>query len=266
MVRRSAAEATSWITRIRPTNVGTLRVIYYHRIDDEDHRSCVSPAAFANQMSFLRNEGWQPFSLGEVAEHLDAQRAFPEKAVAVTFDDGFRDNFTTALPILEREKIPATIFLTTDYIGTRDLPVLRDRRGVPPLDWDQVRGLARAGIDLGAHTLTHPSLPDLDDDRLDREIRECRARIEEETGIRPEAFCYPRGDFDARVQEAVRRAGYSLALTTLPGCVRNDSGRYALHRTFIARDDRLRDFSHKLDGAFDHLHTLRQAWTRARLS
>jgi peptidoglycan/xylan/chitin deacetylase (PgdA/CDA1 family) len=264
LLRRSAAEASFWLGRLSPNPTGLLRVVYYHRIDNEDHRSCVTPRAFAEQMAFLRTEGWKPLSLAAVAVHLGSGEPFPERAVAITFDDGFKDNFTEALPVLQREEIPATVFLTTDFIGTDELPVLRDRSGIAPLDWEEVRQMVSAGIDLGAHTLTHPSLPELDDAGLEHEVLACRDKIERETGLRPATFCYPRGHFDERVEACVRRAGYQLALSTLPGPVHPGDAPLRLKRTFIARDDRLRDFSHKLDGSFDRLHALRQGWSRMR--
>lgn len=266
MLRRSAAEASSWLQPRGVSTRGELRIIYYHRIDNEEHRSCVSVNAFAEQMALLRSEAWTILTLKQVAEHLSAKKPFPDRALAVTFDDGFEDNYTAALPILQKEEIPATVFLTTDYIGTDELPVLRDRRGISPLNWEQVRAMAAGGVQLGAHTLTHPSLNAISSEMMVHEIRECRARIQEETGVWAEDFCYPRGHYNEAVENAVREAGYSTALTTRPGIVSPDDTPFTLRRTFIARDDRLRDFSHKLDGSYDRLHALKQAWGRLRAS
>jgi peptidoglycan/xylan/chitin deacetylase (PgdA/CDA1 family) len=256
--RALAREAVGALRALRPARPGTARVIYYHRVDDEPHRSCVSRAAFAEQMRFLREEGFHLVPFSALRAHLDAGRPFPERTVSVTFDDGFADNYTNAFPVLARESVPATIFLTAAFIGGPELPVLRDRAGVPPLDWQQVAEMARHGVEFGAHTLTHPSLPTLGDAELEREVVGSRALIVERTGLAADAFCYPRGEFDARVKEAVRAAGYRLACTTLPGCVTPDTHPYSLRRTFIARDDSLRDFAHKLAGSFDLLHAVRQ--------
>ncbi len=264
IVRRSAAEASSWISAASGPPAGHLRIIYYHRIDDEEHRSCVSIKAFAEQMAFLRNEGWNVLTLKQVAHHLTTGSNFPERAIAVTFDDGFRDNYTAALPILQKHEIAATVFLTTDFIGASELPVLRDRSGVEPLDWDEVRAMAAAGVQLGAHTMTHPSLDQLPAEAMNSEIRECRTRIQEETGVWAEDFCYPRGHYNEVVENAVREAGYQTGLTTRPGMVTPGDPPFTLRRTFIARDDRLRDFSHKLDGSYDRLHALKQTWGRLR--
>ena len=254
-----ARESLGVLLALKPRRSGTARVIYYHRISDDDHRSCVQPAAFAEQMRYLRSEGYRPLPFGEMRNYLDEGRPFPEGAVAVTFDDGFADNYSGAFPVLARESIPATIFLAAAYIGGRDLPVLRDRSGVPPLGWDQVTEMARGGVEFGAHTLTHPSLPALSDEDLEREVRGSRNLIEERLGRAIDTFCYPRGEFDSRVKAAVRDAGYRLACTTLPGCVTPATHPFSLRRTFIARDDTLRDFAHKLAGTFDLLHSARQA-------
>jgi peptidoglycan/xylan/chitin deacetylase (PgdA/CDA1 family) len=259
---RTLAVETAALTRhLRPAPSGTVRILYYHRIDDEDHRSCVTPQAFADQMAFLRQEGFQLLPLAAVRAHLDERRPFPERSAIVTFDDGFADNYTRAFPILDREGVPATIFLTAKFIGTGELPVLRDRSGLKPLTWEQATEMARHGIELGAHTLSHRSLTELDDAEVRHELSGSRSEIEQQTGARVRTFCYPRGHFDARVKGLVREAGFDLACTTLPGCVEPANDAFTLRRTFIARDDNLRSFRHKLEGSFDLLHAARQRWS-----
>jgi peptidoglycan/xylan/chitin deacetylase (PgdA/CDA1 family) len=256
--RRLASEAMHLARALKPARPGTARVIYYHRIDDEQHRSCVAPRAFAEQMAHLKSEGWNVMSLAAMREHLDAHRPFPERTVAVTFDDGFADNYATAFPVLAKHALPATIFLAAGYIGGDDLPVLRDRSGIKPMTWAQVEEMARHGIAFGAHTMTHRSLTELAPDEIEREVVESRDVVAARVGAPVETFCYPRGHFDERVKQIVRDAGFRIACTTLPGCVTPDTHPYSLRRTFIARDDSLRDFARKLDGSFDLLHAARQ--------
>ena len=262
-VRLFAREALGALRRAVPAPRGSLRIVYYHRIDDERHRSCVAPSAFAEQMRLLRSEGFRVLPLGAVAEHLEARRPFPERSVAITFDDGFADNHRNAFPVLSREGLPATIFLATGYVGGEELPVIRDRSGLRPLDWPQVDEMARHGIEMGAHTVSHPELPGLDDSSLRREIRDSKEAIEERIGRKVESFCYPRGRFDDRVEQEVAAAGFRLACTTLPGVVAPEAAPLRLRRTFIARDDGPRDFLHKLAGTWDALHAARQ-WVGRR--
>jgi len=256
--RRIASDALHLARRVKPARSGTARVIYYHRIDDEQHRSCVAPRAFAEQMAWLLHEGYRVLPLAALRAHLDAHSPFPERTVVVTFDDGFADNYANAFPVLAGLGIPATIFLAAGFMDGPELPVLRDRSGLAPLTWTQVCEMARSGVAFGAHTISHRSLPGLPSDELKREIEGSRDLIAQRTGAPVDTFCYPRGHFDETVKQAVRDAGFRIACTTMPGCVTPDTHPFSLRRTFIARDDSLHDFERKLDGSFDLLHTVRQ--------
>ncbi len=230
------------------------RVLYYHRIDEELHRSCVTPRAFREQMQFLRNSSYRIVPLGTLLRAFEAGEEFAPRTVAVTFDDGFADNYENAFPVLAELGIPATIFVTTAALGST-LSVLRERPGaLPALTWDQVREMLRGPISIGSHTLTHPHLTRISSDALRRELIRSRDVITAETGVETELFCYPHGDMNARVRDAVRLAGYRLACSTYPGPVTLASDPLAVPRTFIARDDTLADFARKLSGAYDYLH------------
>ena len=230
------------------------RVLYYHRIDDELHRSCVTRRAFREQMQYLRNSSYRIVPLGTLMRAFEAGEEFAPRTVAVTFDDGFADNYENAFPVLAELGIPATIFVTTAALGST-LSVLRERPGaLPALTWDQVREMLRGPITIGSHTLTHPHLTQISSDALRRELIRSRDVITAETGVATDLFCYPHGDMNARVRDAVRLAGYRLACSTYPGPVTLASDPLAVPRTFIARDDTLADFARKLSGAYDYLH------------
>jgi peptidoglycan/xylan/chitin deacetylase (PgdA/CDA1 family) len=229
------------------------RIVYYHRIDDEMHRSCVAPRAFRDQMRFLVDAGYHVTSLADLGRAVSAGTALPPRTVAVTFDDGFADNYEHAYPVLAELGLPATIFVTVGMMGGT-LDVLRGHHGLPALTWSQLREMLSGRISVGSHTLTHPWLTRLVPETLNDELARSRATIAAETGVATDLFCYPHGDFDARVREAVGRAGYRVACATSPGPVTGASDPLALPRTFVARDDTVADFARKLSGAFDVLH------------
>jgi peptidoglycan/xylan/chitin deacetylase (PgdA/CDA1 family) len=244
------------------------RVLYYHRIDDELHRSCVAPEAFRAQMTLLRDRGYRVVPLADLGRGLAAGERFAPGTVAITFDDGFGDNYERAFPVLRALGLPATVFVTTGAVG-RGLRVLRDRPGeLPALTWAQIREMQAGGVAIGSHTVSHPHLTRLPADALTRELAESRTAIAAETGVGTDLFCYPHGDENAAVRAAVRAAGYRIAVSTRPGAVTADSDPLALARTFVARDDTLADFERKLAGAFDVLHHgvqwLRRGWRTAR--
>lgn len=266
VLRRALGAGLGAAARLRGSRA-EARIIYYHRIDDELHRSCVTPAAFREQMRFLCDHGYRVVPLAELARGLGGE-GFASGTVAITFDDGFADNYTHAFPVLRELGLPATVFVTTGAVGG-GLRVLRDRPGdLPALTWAQIREMQQGGITIGSHTVSHPRLTQLAPEARARELAESRAAIAAETGVAPEFFCYPHGDEDAAVRAAVRAAGYRLAVATRPGPVTPASDPFALARTFIARDDTLADFERKLAGAFDVLHHgvqwLRRGWRSAR--
>ena len=194
------------------------RILYYHRVDDDDHRSCVRPEQFLQQMSYLSAHGSHVITLDRLYHSLLSGQTLPARSVVLTFDDGFADNYTQAYPILRRFGFPATIFLTVGFIGTSALPVLSGpHRPARPLTWQQVDEMGRHGITFGSHTLTHPSLPRLGEAELRREVYDSRRLLEEKLAHDIQFFCYPKGEFTSPVKAVVQEAGYAGACSVSPG-------------------------------------------------
>jgi peptidoglycan/xylan/chitin deacetylase (PgdA/CDA1 family) len=204
---------------------------------------------FTAQVEWLKNH-YRVIPLGELVSRLTSGRSVRGLAT-ITFDDAYAGALTVAWPLLRTLGLPATVFVVADAPEHRSLfwwdhpavtrgngagsrerrllslggdarRVLEDAgamalRDVPvthlPADWPLITGQAAAGLDLGAHTLSHRTLTTLDDAELARELGDAGTLIEERTGIRPVAFSYPYGIWDARVRDAVRRAGYRSAVT-----------------------------------------------------
>jgi peptidoglycan/xylan/chitin deacetylase (PgdA/CDA1 family) len=246
----TAAGAAMRLAGREPDAAARARILYYHRIDDEWHRSCVTPRAFREQMQYLGDAGFQVVPLAALA----STRSLGPRAVALTFDDGFADNYERAFPVLAERGLPATIFVTVGAVGGA-LRVLRDRpEPLPALTWAQVREMLAGPITIGSHTLSHPHLTRLEPAAVQEELVRSREIIRSETGVATELFCYPHGDESETVRAAVAQAGYRLACSTRPGAVSSASDLLRLPRTFVARDDSLADFRRKLAGAYDVLH------------
>jgi peptidoglycan/xylan/chitin deacetylase (PgdA/CDA1 family) len=165
----------------------------------------------------------------------------------VTLDDGFADNYSEAFPILQRYRIPATIFLAVNAVGGENRWMADD--GYPRrrmLSWTQIREMQQAGIGFGSHTLNHPRLSTLDRESAGTEIRESKRTLERRLGVKVEHFAYPYGDLCGETVELVREAGYALACTIRPGFNRSDVDPLLLRRVEAYGTDSGRGLLRKL--------------------
>lgn len=236
------------------------RVLAYHGVDDRNEPALnfdgfhVHPDLFERHLRTLKGH-YHVVSLRSLATCFSEGRPPPRGAVAITFDDGYRNNRTLAAPLLKKYQLPATFFITTGFIdgliqpwwfrlrqaGLKDVVsreaalkrMSADERerslgelGIPPalpypmLTWDDVRMLARDGHDIGAHTVTHVSLAHESPEIVAAEVERSIARIEEMTGIRPSLYSYPYGEpvhFTPALLRTVRDAGCIGAVTTVEG-------------------------------------------------
>jgi len=183
------------------------------------------------------SRAYTPVSLLQIAQHLQGGTPFPPRAVAVTFDDGYGDNYENAYPVVQEYRIPATIFLATQFIGTGEIPPWEKGcyTGDKPLmlSWQQVREMSAGGISFGAHTLTHPFLTRIPRQQARAEIDLSKDVIEQQIGKPVTLFAYPSGDFNADVIGMIKRAGYAAAVSILPGYIRGHDDVHALRRNLI---------------------------------
>ena len=161
----------------------------------------------------------------------------PAKPIVISFDDGYRDNYENAYPILRKYNIPATFFLTTGFIGTGQIPrwdkaYYNDGKNLM-LSWQQVREMRGYGITFGSHTLTHPFLTRISRKQAQKEICLSKDIIEQKTGMPITTFSYPSGNFDSDIKQIVKEAGYSAAVSTIPGYNSTHDDVHALKRNVI---------------------------------
>ena len=186
-------------------------------------------------------------SLGEVVEVVGGIRAVPERAVALTFDDGYRDFLEDVAPVLEEYGFSATIFLVADRVGETN--AWDARHGDPPrrlLSWKEAGDLALRGIELGSHSRTHRPLPDLPDEALHEEIAGSKAILEDQLGLEVKHFSYPHGLFDGRCLDLLKAAGYQSACADIRGGNHAGVDPFRLRRSLITCHETRWSFAFKL--------------------
>ena len=195
----------------------------------------VRPALFAGQMALLRLLGYRGVSMHEAMPCLQGE-APQEKIVAITFDDGYEDTLTLALPILKRYGHTATCYAVSQRIGEHNRWDADEIRAVKPLmTARQLQQWLAAGMEVGAHSRTHPHLPACSDSELEAEVLGCKAELEARLQCPVTQFCYPYGSFDPRAVEAVRRAGFVGATTTRRARARAGDDLFTLPRIMVGR-------------------------------
>lgn len=242
-----------------------LRVLFYHRVNPYhfaelgpvSREITVSPAAFEEQLRWLRERGYKSLNTAQWGELLARGIAdLDEKTIAITFDDGYEDNLLWAAPLLQQYGFAATVFPVADFLGreTGDVWPHADPPGLGKfLSPAQVGELAAYGVGIGSHTSTHPMLARVSDEQVRRELQDSRALLERVGGTTVDLLVYPAGDFDARTEEAAAKAGYAASFTTIPGINSALDRPHALRRTEVSASDSFFIFRMKMRGALDWL-------------
>ena len=198
----------------RPAKKGLLALMYHHightEKTDEQYPFTIPPQQFEKQLDLLAKHGFTPIGINTLEEVRQTGKPLPEKPVLLTFDDGYQDAFTALFPILQKRRIPAVIFLITDYIGKKE----------GYLTWEQVYQMKQSGlVDFGSHTCGHLRLRSLEEKDILYQLTESKKVLEEKLNVPCLAFCYPfgAGGFDKRVRPLVFQAGYAYDFSTKPG-------------------------------------------------
>jgi peptidoglycan/xylan/chitin deacetylase (PgdA/CDA1 family) len=199
----------------------TLPVYYYHRVgpfrDGAPPKMNVAPEAFREHMSVLARRA-HPVPIGDLVACVLEGRPIPRGAVAVTFDDGYKDLMEHALPVLREFKIPAAFFIVSGGVGGTDSWVAIDRLPREPvMSWDDLKTLRDAGMTIGSHSATHTPFDGLGGDALRAEIAGSREKLQAGLGIPIRHFAYPQGRFTPEAEAEVARAGYQSGWATRKG-------------------------------------------------
>jgi peptidoglycan/xylan/chitin deacetylase (PgdA/CDA1 family) len=228
-------------------------VLCYHAVSETWQAPLsVTPRSLEEHLELVLERGYRGSTFTEAV--LDPP--FP-KTVAITFDDAFLSVLEKGRPILERLGLVGTVFVPTDFPDGREARLSwpgidswlsgEHEAELRPMSWDEVRGLADQGWEIGSHTRSHPRLPSLDDHELESELSESRKLLEERLGRPCPGLAYPYGDQDDRVVAAADRAGYTAA-GALPSRLRQ-GGPLCWPRVGVNQRDDLRRFRLKVSRA-----------------
>jgi peptidoglycan/xylan/chitin deacetylase (PgdA/CDA1 family) len=209
-------------------------VLMYHSIspyDEDPFQVTMTPQRFERQMRWLRSRGLRGVSMGELLDAAAEGRA--RRMVGLTFDDGYQDFVTNAMPILQRYGFTATAFVLAGRLGGVNA-WSRPGPHKPLLTAVQVREIACSGNEIASHGLGHVSLLKADDARLREETVRSRATLQDLLGQPIRGFAYPYGHSDARIVAAVQTADYDYACAVRPW---SGIGRHAIPRTSVFEHD-----------------------------
>ncbi len=232
-VSASASLAVSTVTQSVP-------ILMYHYIrpkpgpdDPLGQRLSVEPQEFAREMDWLAEHGFTTLTLAEYGEARAGHHQLPLRPVVLTFDDGYRDFYINAWPILLTHHFKATVFVITGVVGSPQY-----------MTWDMLRELDRSGlVEVAGHSVHHLDLTQLNASALVSEVTGCAHAIAQELGHSPVSFAYPAGRVNDAVVSAVRAAGFHFAVTTKPGAADASDPLLLLPRLRVRGDTTLGEFA-----------------------
>ncbi len=236
----------------RPCKKG-LPILMYHKIGNPPEGSklkklWVSTDMFRRQMDYLKRHHYNPVTFTDLYNHWDGIKPLPANPMVITFDDGYKNNFELALPILKEFGFRATLFVVVQTVGWDNKwhdPASETR--IPMVSWDELKGLRDAGWEIGSHTMNHPRLTRLELKEATLEMEKSRRTIEEFLGTAPDTFAYPYGDGEDSVvlRDAAKKAGYRVAVGVHAGLwsvEKIKASAYNLPRVFVRGDESMFDF------------------------
>lgn len=213
-------------------------IVAFHRVNDDlvDGLTC-SKDKFKQLCEFFQ-ANFDVVPLEDIVESLVQGKSIAGK-LAITFDDGYQDNFLNAAPILRKLKLPASFFVTTGFIGNEAIAWWDEKASPAPcwMSWSEVQQLADDGFDIGAHTVSHADLGQLDLEDVASEVAILKQVIEDHLQREVTLFAYPyggRNNITDAARSSVIHANFSCCLSCFGGAVSSDSNVFDLHRVAIS--------------------------------
>jgi peptidoglycan/xylan/chitin deacetylase (PgdA/CDA1 family) len=239
-----------------------LPILMYHSITEDIgprtapyYCTSTTPNRFAEQMNWIAEMGYKGVSLSKGLDILSGRMEFSGQPVAITFDDGFENFSTAALPVLIEHHFTATMYVPSYYINN----IRCNFNSLNCLTWNEVRYIHSQGIEIGSHTATHPVLYGLSWKDIRYELESSKNQIEAQLGANVISFAYPfafpQADrlFVRSFVDLLKELRYKNSVTTIIGRVASDADVYMLSRLPMNQFDDYKLTRAKLRGAYDWL-------------
>ena len=240
-------------------------ILMYHSISDgvknavhQYYQTDTSPQVFAAHMKFLDENKYSVISLQDASKIFNGGNSAHIKPVIITFDDGFADFHSEALPILSQYEFCATVFLPTKFVSDNRTQF----KGKYCLTWREVLECQSEGVRFGSHTVTHQQLASLTKRQVVFELKRSKEIIEDKTGETVESLSYPyafpfgKGDFTGFLYSVVKNSGYRNGVTSIIGTTTKRDNPYFMKRLPVNSHDDLRLFRAKLERGYNWLHSI----------
>jgi peptidoglycan/xylan/chitin deacetylase (PgdA/CDA1 family) len=278
--QRRAARARVRLSKGDRSASTKAAIFVLHAISPADSDMAVSPARLREQLAALTAAGYRCVDFDDVLTAVSTGRPFAHPSFALTFDDGYRNVFEQALPILEDCNATATLFVAVNLVEKKVAPpwhstdpaLLKEYRDhaeqFQPLDWPQLRELVRSNrVRIGSHSLNHHLMGRLSDHQLRRELRDSKSILEDRLGVPVPWFAYPfgvktYGAYSDGTECALRDSGYTASCTSEIGRARIASSPFLLPRMSLVEHDTGADACAKAAGAYDWVGVAQRCFQR----
>jgi peptidoglycan/xylan/chitin deacetylase (PgdA/CDA1 family) len=221
-----------------PTSINVPILTYHYirvnpdRYDRLGFALSVTPSDFAAQMDWLAQSGYHTITTEDLFTYLNRYGGLPSKPVILTFDDGYADFYTTALPILRSHGFVGVSYVVSGFVGWPGY-----------MTSAQIREADRSGMEIGSHTVTHPNLANLSAAAVWSQLAQSKLFLEQVVGHQVTSFCYPSGKYTSAVASAVAAAGFHDATTTRFGYSYTIANRYVWSRLRVSGGETLDTFA-----------------------
>jgi peptidoglycan/xylan/chitin deacetylase (PgdA/CDA1 family) len=235
----------------------SLPVLMYHSVSDTPTASTqalsVRPGMFGAQLCSLRRQGFTGLTFGELAQRRRTGQPFPARPIVLTFDDGYADLIEEALPKLIEHGFPATVFVTTGWLRDAGRHTAASAPG-RMLSWAQLAELSAAGVEVAAHTHSHPQLDRISTARLHAELGDSKKLLEDRLGRPVRSLAYPYGYSSKRVRTVARECGYLQAAAVANATAAATCDPFRVPRLTIRRSTSSATFASTVNGKWIHLN------------